>query len=89
VFWLTGASFAPRCFRSDVPLPNDYERSHGAKLMIADALHHHQVLSAPKGSVPLALRDDAFGQHLADAGQRFQFARGGGVEIHSCVYLFA
>jgi len=55
--------------------------------MITDALHHHQVLSAPKRSVPLAMRDSSFGQYLADPGQYFQFAGRSRVEVHSCVYF--
>ena len=53
-----------------------------AKLSIADAAHHHQMLRASKGPVLVAMRNDSLSGDLADPGKSFQFLRGGGIDVY-------
>lgn len=51
--------------------------------MIANALHHHQLLSAAKRPILLTMRNDAACQHIPYARQLFKFSGWRRVDVDS------
>ena len=62
-----------------------FDRNHWlkrAKLPVANAAHHQQMLCSPKLSVSFAMRDDSLSDALANTGKCLKFLRRSGVDVY-------
>jgi hypothetical protein len=60
---------------------NDNHWPQLAKLFVADAAHHHEVLGAAKRAKLLAMRNDSFRDTATYARKGFECFRGSGIDV--------